>query len=287
MAICSRLRAAVAARFGAGRLARLKVHTKFVPDLEMLPRIDRAYVRTIIERSLGRLRMERLDLVQFHWWDYTVPGCERTALWLAELQAEGKIYLIGATNFDTGRLEALIAAGVPVKTLQVQYSLLDARPEAAMVSACQRLGVALLCYGSLAGGFLSGRWLDRPEPAALQNRSLLKYKLVIDDAGGWAWFQSLLRVLAAVAARRGVTIAAVAARWVLDRPAVAAVIIGARGGEHLADTLAIGSLALAPEDRAEIESVLALRRPLAGDVYALERDRTGRHGAVMKYNLNG
>jgi len=280
-------RAGVAAKFGIDRLAHLKVHTKFVPDLAVLPRIDRAYVRSIIERSLKRLRMERLDLVQFHWWDYAVPGAEQTALWLAELQAEGKVDLIGATNFDTPHLEALIAASVPVKTLQVQYSLLDVRPEAAMVPACRGLGVALLCYGSLAGGFLSERWLDQPEPAALQNRSLVKYKLIIDDAGGWAWFQALLRALAAVAARRGVSIAAVAARWVLDRPAVAAVIIGARGGEHLTDTLAIGALAITSKDRAEIERILAMRRPLAGDVYGLERDRNGRHGSVMKYNLNG
>ncbi len=279
-------RAAVAARFGAGRLARLKVHTKFVPDLAILPTIDRAYVRSIIERSLRRLRVERLDLVQFHWWDYAVPGCEQTALWLAELQAEGKIDLIGGTNFDTPRLEALVAAGVPVKTLQVQYSLLDTRPEAAMVAACGRLGVRLLCYGALAGGFLSERWLGAPEPEALTNRSLIKYRLIIEDIGGWALFQDLLRALAAVAARHGVTIPAVAARHVLDRPGVAAVIIGARGGDHLAATLAIGALRLTDRDRADIDAVLARRAPLAGDVYALERDRAGRHGAVMKYNLN-
>lgn len=279
-------RAAVADRFGAERLARLKVHTKFVPDLAILPTIDRSYVRSIIERSLSRLKLERLDLVQFHWWDYAAPRLLDTAAWLVELQAEGKIDLIGATNFDTAHMEALVASGVPLKSMQVQYSLLDDRPAAKMVAAGARLGVQLLCYGSLAGGFLSDRWLGAPEPEVLTNRSLIKYKLIIDDIGGWDWFQDLLRALAGVAARHGVTIAAVAARHVLDRPQVAAVIIGQRSGEHLAPTLAIGSLRLTDRDRAEIDTVLARRKPLEGDVYTLERDRNGRHGAVMKYNLN-
>jgi len=280
-------RAATRTRLGADALDQLKVHTKFVPDLAVLPRIDRAYVRAIIERSLMRLRMERLDLVQFHWWDYAIPGCIETAAWLTELQREGKIDLIGGTNFDTPHLEALVASGAPVRTLQVQYSLLDQRPQTAMVAACQRLGVQLLCYGTVAGGFLSERWLGQPEPiGAHENRSLTKYKLIIDDVGGWSWFQTLLETLHTIAARQGTTISVVASRYVLDQPAVAAVIVGARDQRHLGATLRIGSLSLTDEDRAEIGAVLARRTPLQGDVYTLERDRTGRHGAIMKYNLN-
>jgi len=280
-------RAATLARFGPHALDRLKVHTKFVPDLAVLPRIDRAYVRAIIERSLRRLRMERLDLVQFHWWDYAIPGCVETAAWLTELQGEGKIDLIGGTNFDTPHLEALVASGAPMRTLQVQYSLLDDRPAAAMAAACQRLGVRLLCYGTVAGGFLSERWLGAPEPTGAQdNRSLTKYKLIIDEVGGWAWFQTLLETLQAVAARHETTISVVASRYVLDKPAVAAVIVGARDRRHLDDTLRIASLSLDPEDAAQIDAVLARRTALAGDVYTLERDRTGRHGSIMKYNLN-
>ena len=282
-----RFRAGVLARRGADALARLKVHTKFVPDLDVLPRIDRAYVRTIIERSLGRLRAERLDLVQFHWWDYAVPGAIETAAWLAELQAEGKIDLLGATNFDTPHLEALVEAGVPLKTLQVQYSLLDDRPSRAMAQACQRLGVRLLCYGALAGGFLSERWLGSPEPQApIENRSLVKYRLMIEEFGAWGLFQELLEALKSIADRHGVSLAAVAARAVLDRPAVGAVIIGARNRDHLDASLQIAALRLSDRDREQIDAVLARRQGPAGDVYALERDRTGRHGAIMKYNLN-
>jgi aryl-alcohol dehydrogenase-like predicted oxidoreductase len=279
-------RAAILARFGEDRLSRLRIHTKFVPDLAVLPTIDRAYVRSVIDRSLRRLRVDRLDLVQFHWWDYTIPGCVETALWLTDLQAEGKIRLIGGTNFDASHLEAFAAAGVPMKTMQVQYSLLDGRPAGAMTQASRRLDVRLLCYGALAGGFLSERWLGRAEPGALQNRSLVKYRLVIEDFGGWALFQRLLETLRDVADRHAVTISAIAARWVLDRPQVGAVIVGARGGEHLTQTIAIGAVELTPQDHREISAVLADATVLEGDVYDLERDRSGRHGSIMKYDLN-
>ena len=88
----------------------------------------------IIDRSPQRLRMERLDLVQFHWWDYAVPGAVETALMLKELQREGKIDRIGGTNFDTPTPARSLDAGVPLVSMQVQYSLLDARPEAGLAA---------------------------------------------------------------------------------------------------------------------------------------------------------
>ena len=272
---------------GTEALARVKVHTKCVPDLELLPRIKKADVSAIIDRSLLRLRQERLDLVQFHWWDYAVPGCLETAHWLDELRREGKIDLLGGTNFDTDHVEGFAAAGITMVSMQVQYSLLDQRPEQGFIETCRRHGVQLLCYGSIAGGFLGERWLGVPEPRApLENRSLTKYKLIIDDFGGWPLFQELLRVLQVIAVRHAVDIASVASRCILDRPQVAGVIVGARNSSHLAANLRIGSLRLADQDRSEIAAVLSRRRGPAGDVFALERDRAGRHGAIMKYNLN-
>jgi len=280
-------RRAYAERHGAAALQALKVHTKFVPDLATLHEVDRIYVRTIIERSLRRLGQERLDLVQFHWWDYAVPGCVDAALWLEELRAEGKIHLIGGTNFDTPYTERMVAAGVPLASMQVQYSLLDARPEHALVAACRKHDIHLLVYGTVAGGFLGDRWLGKPEPAApLENRSLTKYKLIIDDFGGWALFQALLRVLRQVADRHGVDIATVASRFVLDLSQVAGVIVGARNQAHLAANLKIAALKLTDADRAEIVAVLARRQGPEGDTFALERDREGRHGSIMKYNLS-
>jgi len=266
--------------------ARLKIHTKFVPDLEILPTISREYVTRIIDRSLQRLGMERLDLVQLHWWDYSFPLSVQTALWLRELQAAGKIDLIGGTNFDSAHMAALHDAGVEVASMQVQYSLLDDRPAAMMSELCARHGTKLLCYGTVAGGFFSERWLGVAEPQEpLGNRSLSKYRLIIDDAGGWAFFQALLRVLARIGAKHGRGIGAVASRYVLGLPHVAAAIIGVRSRAHLAEHAALFSFALDADDTAAIAGVLAQRRALPGDVYALERDRGGRHGRIMKYNL--
>ena len=280
-------RADHARRHGEQALGEVKVHTKFVPDLDSLAHLDRGKVRATIDRSLKRLKCDRLDLVQFHWWDYAVPGCVEAGLWLEELRAEGKIDLLGGTNFDTPHTEALVALGVPRASMQVQYSLLDARAENGLMDTCRRLGIRLLCYGTVAGGFLSDRWLGRPEPKPpFENRSLTKYKLVIDDFGGWALFQSLLRTLRAIADRHGNDIATVASRAMLDRPMVAGVIVGARNRSHLAANVGISECRLTQADHSEIDAVLAKRKGPEGDTFALERDRTGRYGSIMKYNLS-
>ncbi|WP_442578770.1 aldo/keto reductase [Mesorhizobium sp. ASY16-5R] len=272
---------------GQEALDRIKVHTKFVPDLEILPRINKSQVESLIDQSLRRLKMERLDLVQFHWWDYAADRWLETAVWLEELRKAGKIHKVSATNFDTGRMLAMIDAGVPLTSMQVQYSLLDSRPAKRMAAAAMEHGVSLLCYGTVAGGFLGDRWLGTPEPGeALENRSLVKYKLIIGEIGGWDFFQALLKTLRGIADRHGVDIATVASAAMLTKPAVAGVIVGARTRDHLDSNLAISDVALTERDNAEIAAVLAQARELEGDVYTLERDRHGRHGSIMKYNLN-
>jgi aryl-alcohol dehydrogenase-like predicted oxidoreductase len=175
---------------------RVQIHTKLVPNLSDLQSVDRGYVETIVDRSLTRLGQERLDLVQFHWWDFTIPRYVETALELDRLRRAGKIARIGLTNFDTPRLAELVDAGIPVTSHQVQYSLLDDRPAHGMADYCRSKNISLLCYGTVSGGFLSERWLGAPAPTPdLANRSLIKYKLIIDDFGGWNLFQELLRVL--------------------------------------------------------------------------------------------
>jgi aryl-alcohol dehydrogenase-like predicted oxidoreductase len=274
-------------RHGRVALAAVRVHTKLVPDLELLPRIKKSDVQAIVDRSLLRLKMERLDLVQFHWWDYEIPRMIETALWLDELRRAGKVELIGGTNFDTPNTQALLSAGIPLASMQVQYSMLDARPEHGLIDLCRSAGIHLLCYGSVAGGFLADRWLDAAEPRPpFENRSLTKYKLIIDDFGGWRLFQELLWVLHRIAGRHGTDIATVASRALLDRPQVAAVIVGARNRSHLAANLAITAVELTDEDHSEIAAVLARRRGPKGDTFELERDRGGHHGSIMKYNLN-
>lgn len=285
--IYGEVRGRLARAGGAETAARLHVHTKLVPDLAILPRIRRTDVEAIVDTSLRRLRMERLDLVQFHWWDYAHPGWMDVFGWLADLRQAGKIRHVGGTNFDVPRVEAALDAGIPLVSLQVQYSALDRRPEHGLAALCRAHGVHLMCYGSVAGGFLGDRWLGVPEPTgALENRSLVKYKLIIDDFGGWELFQELLRALRRVADRHGTDIATVASRLVLQRPGVAAVIVGARNRTHVRANAAIGALRLTPEDIGEIEAAAARATGPRGDVYTLERDRTGRHGSIMNYNLN-
>src|SRR5215468_2411647 len=87
---------------------RLRVSTKLVPDLESLAGLRRRDVESIVDRSLVRLGQERLDLVQFHWWDYRVPGYVEAMHWLDDLSSAGKVELIGTTNFDTARLAEVV-----------------------------------------------------------------------------------------------------------------------------------------------------------------------------------
>lgn len=272
---------------GAEALSKIKVHTKFVPDLGNLANLSRGDVAKAIEISLERLRVERLDLVQFHWWDYEIDRQVEVAGWLKELRDEGKIANIGGTNFDTTQMQRMLDAGVPLVSMQVQYSLIDDRPSRSMAAAALKAGVSLLCYGSVGGGLFSERMLGAPEPQhPFENRSIVKYKLIVDEFGGWALFQDLLQTLDEVAKLHKSDIASVASRAVLERPAVAAVIVGARNQNHLHRNLAIPGLPLSQDDFARINAVLARANPIPGDVYALERDRSGRHGSVMKYNLN-
>ncbi len=209
------------------------------------------------------------------------------ALVLKDLQAAGKIDRIGGTNFGTPQTRAMIDAGVPVVAMQTQYSLLDMRARNGLAALCAQTGMKLLCYGTVAGGFLSRKWLGQKEPREpYANRSLTKYKLIIDDFGGWDLFQTLLRTLDMVAAKHGVSITAVATRAALDFPHVAGVIVGARYAEHLDDNLTVFSFALDEDDHAAIDAVLAQRKGPLGAAFELERDRTGRHGRIMKYDLS-
>ena len=270
-----------------GALPAVQVHTKYVPDLKALPTLKGRDVEWVIDRSLRRLGVSSLDLVQFHWWDYDLPGYVEAAMYLKELQEAGKIRHIGVTNFDVRRLQEILEAGVPIVSNQVQYSILDHRPERGMVAFCRRHGISLLCYGTVAGGFLSDRYLGVPEPEPpLENRSLIKYQLIIEDFGGWEPFQSLLATLRGIADKHGTSLATIAIRYVLQKDQVGAVIVGARHARHLPDLLRLFDFELDEEDLAAIGRVTEGAAGPAGEVYAVERIKGGEHAAIMKYNLS-
>jgi aryl-alcohol dehydrogenase-like predicted oxidoreductase len=271
----------------SGSATRIRVHTKFVPDYGHLPDVDEAYVRRIIERSLARLGVETLDLVQYYWWRDEVPGMEQTALWLADMQREGKIRHIGVTNLDVARIRRIEEAGVRLVSNQVQYSALDRRPEGALARNSDASGMGILCFGALAGGLLTDRWLGAAWPEGTPaNRSLIKYRLIVDEFGGWIAFQTLLEEMRSIADEHGVDIATVALRFVLDQPHVASVIFGATRTDQVSRNLRALSCELTPDDHARLRAHLDAAPGPGGEIFELERDRTGPHGRIMRYNLN-
>ena len=276
------------AAFRSGNLPPVQVHTKYVPDLSELSNLTPRRIEETIDRSLRRLGVERLDLVQFHWWDFSVQGYVEAALRLDDLRGAGKIRHVGLTNFDAARLREILDAGVAVISNQVQYSVLDNRPEADLAGLLEEKSVKLLAYGTAAGGLLSERWLGKPDPGQgpFENRSLVKYRLIVEDWGGWALFQDLLAVLKRIGERYGAGIADVAIRYIMMKPLAAAVIVGARDSRHLDRLRRLISFDLDGEDNAAIADVLSRAAGPKGPVYALERDREGPHGRIMRYNLN-
>jgi len=237
--------------------------TKWVPRPQD---ISRSLVTNAINKSLYRMRTETIDLLQFHWWDYSNRNYFNAAENLMTLQQEGKIRNLGLTNFDTKHMSGLVDEGMPVVSNQVSFSILDSRPLQLMVPFCKEKGVKLLCYGSLLGGFLSSYWLGKYEPSydSLTNVSLRKYLPWIQAWGGWARFQELLAVLDSIGKRYDVSPSAVAINWVLCQPAVGGAIVGVRFGlrQHLVDNRKVLSFTMDEQDLAAIDAVRAKGRDL-------------------------
>ncbi|KAG0627914.1 hypothetical protein M758_2G237500 [Ceratodon purpureus] len=245
--------------------------TKFVPRYGNSGSDTRSEVEAVIDRSRNRMGVAILDMVQFHWWDFSDGRYCDSMKWLYTLQKEGKIKELGLTNFDTEHMIKIVEnCGIPVVSNQVTYSVIDTRPEKKMVAWCLQHEVKLLAYGTLLGGFLSEKYLGQPEPERtdLTTPSLSKYKYAIDQWGGWALFQELLRVMSEIAAKHKVSISNVAVRYIADKPVVAAVIIGARLGisQHIATNQAAYSFpGLDDGDIAMIQSIVKKGNELPGD----------------------
>ena len=235
----------------------LLAFTKWVPQPG---RMTERFVEENVALSLRRMDVESIDLLQFHWWDYQDDGYLDAMDHLSKLRDDGKIKHLGLTNFDTEHMQRITDHGIRLVSNQVQYSIIDRRPEVRMVQFCQDNDISLLAYGTLCGGLLSEGYLGRPEPTRreLNTASLSKYKQMIDAWGGWELFQELLATLQSIASRHQVSIANVAVRYILDRPAVAGAIIGARLGvsDRREDNLRVFDFALDADDLSQIEAVL-------------------------------
>ena len=246
----------LAASGGKEVLNNVQSFTKWVPQ----PRpMTKRLVEEAVGVSLRRMDVEALDLLQFHWWDYDDSGYLDALAHLSELRQLGKLRHLGLTNFDTEHLSRVIDRGTEIVSNQVQYSLIDLRPEVQMSAYCRHRGVHILAYGTLCGGLLSGKYLGQPEPgpSALATASLRKYKQMVDAWGDWSLLQELLAVLKTTATKHGVSVANVAVRYILDRPMVAGVIVGARLGvtDHREDNTGAFELGLDDEDRKRIHQV--------------------------------
>ena len=244
----------------------IQLLTKWVPEPGPLKEQD---VRNAVGKALIRTKRETIDLFQFHAWNYADPAWLEALFFLNDLKQEGLISHLGLTNFDGAHLGMVLHSGIQVVSNQVSYSLIDQRPVLDMTELCQEQGVRLLAYGTLAGGFLSERWLDKPEPKMrdLKTWSQMKYKRFIDAAGGWDKFQQLLQVVKNVAIKSNVSIANVACRFVLDQPEVGGIIVGARLGEseHIQENLRVFQFSLDDESRAALEEATSLLTPIPGN----------------------
>jgi aryl-alcohol dehydrogenase-like predicted oxidoreductase len=230
--------------------------TKFVPNPGPM---SKSIVEHYIDQSLQKMNTDTLDLVQFHWWDYNDLSYIDAIEHLFSLKEKQKIKHVGLTNFDTERVKIMTEKGFTPVSNQVQYSILDQRAEKLMIPFCQKHGIKILAYGTLLGGFCSEKYLksDEPTRADLDTASLQKYYNMIQEWGGWELFQELLNVLDIISKKHECSIANVATKFILDRPAVAGVIIGARLGisEHIEDNTNAFGVKLDSDDLSAISSV--------------------------------
>eukprot|EP01132_Coremiostelium_polycephalum_P002834 gene2834-3522_t len=216
-------------------------------------------VTTGITKSLTRMKLDKLDLLQLHWWDYDDERYLNACQALKTLQNEDKIRYIGLTNFDTIRLKTIVDSGVNVVTNQVTYSIIDRRVEKKMAKYCSENEIYILAYGVCLGGLISERFLGVPEPSqvALNTWSLSKYKDTVNRWGGWSLFQELLETLKKIGHKHSVSLTTVAIKFILQKSFVGAVVLGCRFGihSHIEETLSLFSFQLDSDDISLIDSI--------------------------------
>ncbi|GLI71509.1 hypothetical protein VaNZ11_016732 [Volvox africanus] len=249
---------------------------------EDMTNVSRTMVEYAVRSSLVRLGRQRLDLIQLQWAE---PVRHKRWLdvlkWLADMREEGLIGQLGVCNFAVPQLAAAVNVGVGVVSNQVQYSLIDRRPQLFMQKAVASYGIKLLAYGTVAGGLLADRYYNAPaSKVQLDTASKQKYGLILRQVGGgsagggggWSWMQEVLEATRTVAQRHGVSSSAVATAWVLHQPQVAAAIVGARNARHIRDMQAACALKLDDADLLDLDAVWeGVPEPPTSDVYVWER----------------
>jgi len=244
----------------------VQLFTKWVPKPGKLSKEE---VREAVKKSMDRMQTSSIDLFQYHAWNYADASYLDQLFMLQELKEEGLIRHLGLTNFDSAHLRIVVTSGIKIVSNQVCFSLLDQRAAGDMTEVCNEFGISILAFGTVAGGFLTDKWRNVPEPGQdeLNNWSLMKYKRFIDVAGGWDKFQRLLETLNNISSKHDVNIANVATRYILDQPQVAGIIIGARLGasDHIASNQKLLEFNLSKQDKITIAGVIGELKKIAGD----------------------
>lgn len=268
----------MADHYGSSELIVGVLHKKYVPKdtIQLLTKwvpppgkVSKKAVREAVQVSLDRMQLETLDVLQYHAWNYADASWLDQLYWLQELKEEGLIKQLGLTNFDTAHVRMVINSGIQVVSNQICFSLLDQRAKQGMLALCKETGVKVLAFGTLAGGFLSNKWLHQPEPTIdqLTTWSQMKYKRFIDQVGSWNHFQSLLQTLQKIANQKNGSIANIASKYILEQEGVGGIIIGARPSqsEHINSNLRLYEMSLNSEEKIIIEKILAAQNPIPGD----------------------
>jgi aryl-alcohol dehydrogenase-like predicted oxidoreductase len=241
--------------------------------------LSRRHLAAALDASLRRLGVDAIDLYQLHGWDPLTP-VEETLRFLDDAARAGKIRYFGLSNFLGYQIQKYVdLAGahglIPPVTVQPQYSLLARAIEWEIVPACQAEGLGLLPWSPLASGWLTGKY-RRDEPPAEGTRlsdQMDQGMRIWNERGHLERNWQVIDAVRKVADGRGVSMSQVAIAWVLARPAVSSVILGARRLDQLDGNLAAGDLRLAEEETRLLD---AASDPGAPDYPYGERGQTQR-----------
>jgi len=241
--------------------------------------LSRRHLTAALDGSLRRLSVDTIDLYQLHGWDPLTP-VEETLRFLQDAAQAGKIGYFGPSNFLAYQIQkyADVAARyglLPPVTVQPQYNLLARAIEWEVVPACQGEGMGLLPWSPLASGWLTGKY-QRDEPPGEGTRlseQMDQGMRIWNERGHLERTWQVLDAVRKVAGDRGASMSQVAIAWVLARPAVSSVILGARTLAQLEDNLLAGNLALTEDQTRFLD---AASEPAAPDYPYGERGQTQR-----------
>ena len=222
--------------------------------------LSRRHLAAALDASLRRLGVERVDLYQVHAYDPHTP-LEETLGFLTEAVSAGKVHYVGLSNFTGWQLQRAVDVAehrqlaVPV-TLQPQYNLLAREIEWEVVPAAQANGLGLLPWSPLGGGWLTGKYSrdERPTGATRLGEDPERGVEAYDRRGARERTWDVVDAVRSVAQGRGATMAQVALAWLVDRPTVTSVILGARTTGQLADNLGAAGLHLSEQETAQLDA---------------------------------